>query len=262
MPYHSVVIVREVWDTRDLLPSIVSGGALDEKALTRRFEPEDLNALEQALQLKDKHGGKVTVIGLGQPRDVDVLRECLFRGVDEAYRVVPPAGVALDTGAQATLLAAAVKKLGACDLVFCGVSLPEGENSLLGAELAARLGLAQVTYVDSLVEHGGPQVLCKREVEMGSEFIRVSLPAVLVLGVYLLKDDPRTPRAVKAMLKLKLKKTPIPEWTPADLGVADVAALRQVALAGYEPVPVRTVATKDVDPENQAALKAMLQDLL
>lgn len=262
MSYHCVVIVRETWDSRDLVASPIAGTALAEQSLTKRFEPEDLNALEQALQLKDKHGGKVTVISLGQPRDVDVLRECLFRGADDAVRVLTPAGVALDTAAQAQLLAAALRKLGAFDLLLIGVTVPEGENSLLGSEIAARLGIDQITYVDSLVEIGGGQVLCKREVEMGSEFIRATLPAALILGVYLLKDDPRTPRSAKAMLKLKLKKTPIPEWPPAELGIADPAALRRVLPPTYAAVPQREVATQAVDPENQNALKAMLQEVL
>ena len=262
MPYNIIALAREVWDTRDLLPSAIGAdGALNESALAKRYEPEDLNALEQALQLKDKHGGKVTVVSLGASRDVDVPREGLYRGVDAAVRVLAPAGVALDTAAQADLLAGAIRKLGAFDLVLVGVALPEGENSLLGAQVAARLGRPAVTYVDSLAEIGNGSVLCKREIEMGSEFIRVPLPAVLVLGVYLLKDDPRTPRSAKAMLKLKLKKAPIPEWSAADVGVADAAGAVKVRVAGRQPVPQRVVNTRVVDVENEAALKAMLQEI-
>ena len=208
MPFHCVVVAREVWDTRDLLAGVVGEGGLNESALSRRFEPEDLNSLEQALQLKDAHGGKVTVLSVGPPREVDVLRECLYRGVDEVIRILPPEGLAPDTAAQAELLAAALRRIGEYDLVLAGVSQPEGENSLLGAHLASLLELDQVTYVDAIEEIGDPAAgaLCKREVEMGSEYVRVPLPAVLVMGVYLLKDDPRTPRSAKAMLKLKMKK--------------------------------------------------------
>ena len=78
-------------------------------------------------------------------------------------------------------------------------------------------------------------------------------------GVYLLKDDPRTPRAPKAMLKLKKKKEPIPEWTAADLGVDATA---KVAIAGYEAVPQPVIETKEVDAEDAGALKAMLQEVL
>lgn len=256
MSYHIIVVVREVWDTRDLVGDpLGSDGSL--KPLPRRFDPEDLNSLEQALQIKDREGGKVTVLSVGQPGDVDVLRECLYRGADEAVRVVAEDG--LDSAARAALLAAAIRRIGAHDLVLLGVSVPEGENSLLAGELAGRLGHAQLTYVDSLTELAPGQVTCRREIEMGSEFVKLPLPAVLALGVYLLKDDPRTPRAAKAMLKLKLKKAPIPEWSAAELGLN--GELRRMRLVGLSALPQRSVETRDVDASSEAALRAMLQDI-
>ncbi len=262
MPYNCIVVAREVWDTRDLLGNVAgTDGQLNQTVLSKRFEPEDLNSLEQALQLKDRHGGKVTVLAIGPPRDVDVLRECLYRGVDEVIRLIPPVGAELDSTIQAHMLARAIGKLGEYDLVMAGVSIPEGENSMLVPQLAALLGHEQVSYVDSLVEISADGVLCKREIEMGSEFIRVPMPAVLALGVYLLKDDPRTPRSAKAMLKLKMKKAEIPEWTCENLGLDDAAALAKVHISGREAVPQRVIETKDVDPEDEAALKAMLQEI-
>ena len=259
MPYHIIVVVREVWDTRDIVTQVVGAdGRLVPGALPRRFEPEDLNSLEQALQIKDREGGRVTIVSLAPAGDLDVLRECLYRGADEAVRVTHEDG-ALDSAAAAALLAEAIRRIGAHDLVLLGVSVPEGENSLLAAELAGRLGHAQVTYVDSLTELTAESVLCRREIEMGREFVRAPLPAVLALGVYLLKDDPRTPRAAKAMLKLKLKKAPIPEWSAAELGLA--GGLSRVRQAGLTALPPRSVETRDVDPQSEAALKAMLQDI-
>ena len=259
MPYHIIVVVREVWDTRDIVTQVVGAdGRVAPGALPRRFEPEDLNSLEQALQIKDREGGKVTVLSLAPAGDLDVLRECLYRGADEALRVTPPAGEQ-DTAASAALLAAAIRRVGAHDLVLLGVGVPEGENSLLAAELAGRLGHAQVTYVDSIAELSPAGVLCRREIEMGSEFVRAPLPAVLALGVYLLKDDPRTPRAAKAMLKLKLKKAPIPEWSAAELGVGAQAV--RVRLATLTALPPRRVETRDVDATSEAALRAMLQEI-
>jgi electron transfer flavoprotein beta subunit len=257
MPFHMIVIAREVWDTRDLLSSPVGAdGQLVEAGLTRRFEPEDLNSLEQALQIRDREGGKVTVLSLGQAQQVDVLRECLYRGVDDVIRVV--ADGPLDTAAQASLLAAAVKKVGEHDLLLAGVGVPDTANSMLAPELAARLGYSQVSFVGSIQEMANGTALCKREIEMGSEMIRVPLPAVMALGISLLKDDPNTPRSAKAMLKLKKKKVPITEWTAEDLGLSTTSLCR-VKLEGAELIPPREVATVDVDPEDEAALKAMLQ---
>jgi len=256
MAKHIIVVAREVWDTRDIIGDPLTGeGAL--RALPRRFEPEDLNSLEQALQLKDKDGCKVTVVSLAPAGDLDVLRECLYRGADEAVRVVAPEG-STDSATAAALLAAAIRRLGEHDLVLLGVGVPEGENSLLAGELAGRLGHGQITYVDSITELTDARVVCRREIEMGSEFVAAPLPAVLALGVYLLKDDPRTPRAAKAMLKLKLKKAPIPEWTASELGVCDATRVRVAALRA---LPTRQVETRDVDPGSEAALKAMLQDI-
>lgn len=258
MAYHIVVVAREVWDTRDLAMDVVDAeGGLKQGALSRRYEPEDLNCLEQALQIKEKEGGSVTVLSVGASSGVDVLRESLYRGVDRVLRILPEGET--DTGSRAALLAAAIRKLDRVDLVLTGVSIPEGENSLLGAELAGRLGHDHCSYVDRLEELAESSVLCRREIEMGSETVRLPLPAVLSLGVYLLKDDPRTPRSAKAMLKLKLKKLAIEEWTAADLGVVPRCT---VTTSAYRPIPPRQVETITVDPEDEAALKAMLQDIL
>lgn len=259
MPYNSIVIAREVWDNRDLLANVVAGNALNTSALAKRFEPEDLNSLETALQLKDQQGGTVTVLAVGAVHDVDVLRESLFRGVDRVVRVLP-SGDSPDTRTQALCLAAAIRKLGDYDFIFTGVTVPEGESSMLGVEVAALLGVDHVSYVDSLNDIAETGLLCKREIEMGNEYIRIAAPAVLVMGVYLLTDDPRTPRSAKAMLKLKKKKTPIPEWTAAELGIEDGSD--RVDIAGYQAVPQKTIDTTDVDPEDAAALKSMLQEVL
>jgi electron transfer flavoprotein beta subunit len=261
MPVNSIVIAREVWDTRDLIGNIVEGESLKESALGTRFEPEDMNSLEQALQIKEKHGGTVTVISAGKPGDVDVLRESLFRGVDEVIRISLPDGLNADTALKADLFAAAIRKLGDARLILTGVGTPEGENSQLGAELAARLGYDQVSYVDSIDEFSDEGALCKRELEMGSESVRVRFPAVLMLGVYLLKDDPRTPRSAKAMLKLKMKKVPIREWDLTELDINADTSLK-IQVHSFAPVESRQIETVEVDPENGAALKSMLQNIL
>jgi len=263
MGFNCAVIVREVWDTRDLIASpLDEAGQLKPGALATRFEPEDLNALEMALRVKDQHGGKVTAFSLGQPGATDVLKECLYRGVDEVRRVAADAK-ALDTQAAAELLGGAVKKAGPFDLVLIGTTtLLEGENSLLGAHLAQALGLEQVTYVDQLEEIAPGRAVAKRAVEMGYEFIEAQLPALLAVGVALLEDDPRTPRSAKAMLKLKHKKTDAPAWTPAEVGVGDPAARVVTRMAGYAAVPQRVIETRAVDPEDEAALKNMLDCVL
>ena len=257
-----VVVVREVWDTRDL-----SGGVLDDAggiragAMETRFEPEDLNALEAALRIKDAQGGQVTAVAVGDPRNVDVLRECLYRGTDKVLRVAADPAV-LDTRAVAALVAGAIAKAGPFDLVLVGTAVPDAENSPLGRDLAAALGVPAVSWVDAIEETGPGRAVAKRAVEMGYEFVEVPFPALLAMGVALLEDDPRAPRPAKAMLKLKMKKVDIPAVSPADAGVADPAAAMATRTAKREAIPPRVVESREVDPENEAALQGMLDAVL
>jgi electron transfer flavoprotein beta subunit len=255
-------VVREVWDTRDLTGEILDGeGSIRDGALQTRFEPEDLNALEMALRWKDEQGGRVTAVSIGQPREVDVLRECLYRGADAVLRVdADPA--ALDAEARAALLAEAITSLDGVQLVLVGTTVADAENSLAGAHLATRLGLHAVSWVDAIEEIDDRRAVAKRAVEMGYEYVEAPFPALLAVGVALLEDDPRTPRSAKAMLKLKMKKAPIDARSAADLGVADPAGLVTTRLAGMEGMEQRLVESRVVDTEDEAALQGMLDDVL
>lgn len=261
MAYNCIVLIREVWDTRDLTVAVLDEkNQVNEKALATRFEPEDLNALEMALKLKEANGGKVTALAFAEPRSVDVLRECLYRDATEVIRIGNAGVDKPDTATLAALFAAAAKKIGDYNLVLAGISICEGENSLLATAVAAQLGIDPVSYVDSIESAGPDSITVKREINMGREIVEAKLPALLVVGVALLKDDPRTPRSAKAMLKLKHKKTPIPSWSAADLGV-DVAALKTTEIAGYENIPQRVIESKSVDAKDEAALRAMLAEI-
>ncbi len=262
MAINIVVVVREVWDTRDLSGSVLDdAGAVRAGAMETRFEPEDLNALEAALRIKDAQGAQVTAVAVGEARSVDVLRECLYRGADKVLRVgADPAG--LDDQALAALIAGAIAKAGPCDLVLVGTAVPDAENSLLGRHLAAALGVPAVSWVDAVEEVGPGRAVAKRAVEMGYEFVEVPFPALLSIGVALLEDDPRAPRPAKAMLKLKMKKADVPVVSPADAGAADPAALVAMKVAKMEAIPPRVVESQQVDPESEAALKGMLDAVL
>lgn len=263
MGYNCVVVVREVWDTRDLVASpLDESGGIRAGALQSRFEPEDLNALEMALRIKDQHGGKVTAVTVGKPRSVEVLREALYRGVDAALEVlVDPAG--LDDQALAALLAGAIRaKAGEFDLVLVGTTAVDEENSILGAHLAVALGIEPVGWVDAIDKIEAGHVVAKRAVEMGYEFVDTKFPALLSVGVALLEDDPRSPRSAKAMLKLKLKKAEIPSVDAAGAGVPDPAAAVRTRVAKREAIPPRTIVSRTVDPEDAAALKGMMDEAL
>lgn len=262
MSVHAVVIAREMWDTRDLVgPVLDTGGGLKAGAVSTRFEPQDLNALEAALRIKESVGGEVTALSFNAIGDVDVLKECLYRGADQAIRIGADS-TKLDTAASATLAAEAIRKLGDVNLVLVGWTAAEGESSVLGSHLAGLLGMEQISFVDRIMEAGDDFVIGRRAIEMGEEDIRVSLPALLSLGVALVEDDPRAPRPAKAMLKLKHKKTEIPVWNPADLGVPDPAANTTTVVATMESVPERVIESTVVDAEDESGLKAMLDRVL
>jgi len=257
-----IVLVREVWDTRDLVGEIAaSASELNTGRLTTRFEPEDLNALEMALQLKDELGGTVTAVAVGASRQVDVLRECLYRGVDQVARVVDTAVEAGDTSAKAAAVAAAVRKVGMPDLLLSGLDVVEGENSQLGVEVACRLGLPRANYVDRLEAVGNGSVTCVRAVEGGYETVRLPLPAALIVGVALLKEDPRAPRSAKARLKLQMKKAPIEQWDATALGLSVDPAASGLAAAGYEAVLQREIQPRMIEAGDEGALKQMVQEL-
>ena len=261
MAIKSIVIVREVWDNRDLAGNVLDdSGAIKTDLVGTRFEPEDLNALEAALRLKDEQGGHVTAMAIGATRNVDVLRECLYRGTDEVMCIEADPQL-LDTQAQAALVAAAVQKIGGGDLILSGVTVPEGANSLLGSHIAALMGLEQVSYVDSIESVGEGKVIAKRAIEMGYESIEVATPAVLTMGVALTEDDPRTPRSAKAMLKLKAKKAQIPTMAVEELDL-DPAAAAATEAGVREAVPERVIESNEVDPEDESALQAMLDTVL
>lgn len=262
MALNIIVVVREVWDTRDLAGNVLDeAGNIRAGAMPMRFEPEDLNALEAALRLKDAQGGKVTCVAVGPAREIEVLREGLYRGVDAALSVAADPWP-LDDQALAALLAGAIRKAGAFDLVLVGTSAVDQENSVLGPHLAAALGLPQVSWVDAVEEAGNGRAVAKRAVEMGFEFVEVKTPALFAVGVALLEDDPRTPRSAKAMLKLKMKKAPIPEVSAADAGAADPAALVRTRVARRDPIAPRIIESKTVDAESESVLKAMLDEAM
>jgi electron transfer flavoprotein beta subunit len=258
---HSVVWVREIWDTRDLV-----GEVLDASGQPRwsdwegRFDPEDLNALEMALQIKDRQGGEVTAVSVGRPRKLDALRESLYRGVDRVLRLEGEGPNIAEIGDAAAWVAAALNKLKGVDALFTGIQLTEGESAQRGAMLAGLMGWPLVSYVEAVEDVMDGRLCLRRAIEGGIQVVEVDCPAVLSVGVALLKDDPRAPRSAKAKLKLKHKKTPIPQWGREDLPTSrgEQAATR---IAGYRPLQQRSFPSRRVDGSSAEDLRRMLDEL-
>jgi electron transfer flavoprotein beta subunit len=256
------VWVREIWDTRDLV-----GEPLDPAGHPKwgewegRFDPEDLNALEMALQVKDRYPEtRITALSVGDPRKMDVLRECLYRGVDQSIRL-GDAGQGLGISGEARLVAAALGKLGAVDALFTGVQLNEGEAVQRGPFVAALLNWPVVSYVEAMEAVGDSGIQLRRAIEGGIQLVEARCPVVVSVGVALLKEDPRAPRSAKAKLKLQHKKTPIPEWGPGELGVDQGILEGAVRIAHYKPLEQRAFPSKRVNGASGDELQGMVAEL-
>lgn len=206
MGYKCVVLIKQVPDTKRITGDVMNeDGTVRRSALPAIFNPEDLNALESALQIKDKYGGHITVITMGLPGASAILRESLYRGADEAILITDRRCAASDTLATSYILSCAVKKLD-YDIVLCGRQAIDGDTAQVGPQLAEKLGVTQITYVEELIELGGETITAQRNIGNGWQQVRTKLPALLtVVG------DANEPRvaAARKMMKYKKARTPI-----------------------------------------------------
>ncbi|MBW2145942.1 MAG: hypothetical protein JRG73_09760 [Deltaproteobacteria bacterium] len=262
MPKNILVVMREIWDTRNLAGEVLNeSGAPRFNTFDTMVEPEDLNALEMALKLRDAHNAPVTVVSLGDSIRVDVLRESLYRGADAAFRLQSAREKTLDALARASLLSGAVERKGPFDLILIGVDVPEGENSQVGSHLASLLGIPQVTYVEDIESAEDNVLVARRAIEGGTQSVRVQMPALLTVGVALTQDDPRTPRSARARLKLQHKKTAIPVLTASELEVSPPDLEPVVELRGHEAVPLHEIHTVHIDGDDEGSLRDMFDQL-
>jgi len=175
-------------------------GTVNRAALPAVFNPDDLHALEAALRVRDRQGGTVTAITMGPIGAGEILRQCLYRGADRAIIINDRRAAASDTLATSYILSCAIKTLGDCDLVFCGRQAIDGDTAQVGPQLAEKLGISQVTYLDDIVELSDRVIRVKRNVGAGWEIVEARLPVLLT--VMDTANEPR-PAAARRMLRYK-----------------------------------------------------------
>ena len=203
MGYHCVVLVKQVPDTKRITGQAMNeDGTVNRAALPAIFNPEDLNALELALDIKDKFGGTVTIMAMGLPAATDVLREGLYRGADEAILVTDRRCAASDTLATSYILSCGVKKLNP-DIVLCGRQAIDGDTAQVGPQLAEKLDLPQLTYVEELVSLDEKTIVVRRNLGNGWQEVKSQLPVLLT--VLDTANEPRVP-AAKRLMKCKTAK--------------------------------------------------------
>jgi electron transfer flavoprotein beta subunit len=291
MAYDCVVLVKQVPDTANISGKAMrDDGTVNRAALPAIFNPEDLNALEMALQVKEQHGGRVTVLTMGPSRAAEVLREALCRGADRVILLSDRKFAGADTLATSYVLKCAVERVGDYDLIFCGRQAIDGDTAQVGPQVAEKLGLPQLTYVESIQSLQDGEVIVRRVFPLGMETVKCPLPCLLtVVGS---ANQPRPPSA-RRMLTFKLAATPleyptllkkwpefeteaaldaylaereqrIPVWTATDIGADE----ERLGLAGsptnvlrIDSVVLETTESKQVQATSEG-ISVLIRDLV
>ncbi len=187
-----IVCVKQVPDTNEVRINHETG-TLIRDGVPSIINPDDLNAIEEAVRLKEKHeGATVTILCMGPPQAKEALREGIAIGADNAILLSDRAFAGSDTWATATILAAAVKKIGDYDIIFCGRQAIDGDTAQVGPEMAEFLDLAQISYVEKL-DVEGDKVIAQRKLEDGHFIIEAKMPVLLTAIKEL--NEPRYPHA-------------------------------------------------------------------
>ena len=197
-----VVLAKQVPDTRNVGKDAMNAdGTINRAALPAIFNPEDLNALEQALRLKDTHpGSTVTILTMGPGRAAEIIREGLYRGADNGYLLTDRAFAGADTLATSYALATAIRKIGEYDLIIGGRQAIDGDTAQVGPQVAEKLGLPQITYVEEVEEVADGRIRVKRHIDGGVETVEGPLPMVLTVNG---SAAPCRPRNAKLVQKYK-----------------------------------------------------------
>lgn len=284
MSLNIVVLAKQVPDTRNVgKDAMKEDGTINRAALPAIFNPEDLNALEQALQLKESHpGSTITLVTMGLPRSAEMVRESLYRGGDGGVVLTDrPLGGA-DTLATSYSIAQVIKKLGKVDIIVGGRQAIDGDTAQVGPQVAEKLGLPQVTYAETLTVADGVATV-KRRIERGFETVQCPLPLVVTVNG---SADPCRPRNARLVQKYKYAVTPsekaqlseqrqalvdarpylnITEW-----GVKDIDAdPDQIGFKG-SPTKVKTVVnvvfqakeSKRMEGGDEAELEGLVKELI
>lgn len=257
MSLNIIVLAKQVPDTRNVgKDAMKEDGTINRAALPAIFNPEDLNALEQALRLKDANpGSTITILTMGLPRAAEVVREGIFRGADNGIVLTDRLLGGADTLATSYSLAQAIMKIGNYDIVLCGRQAIDGDTAQVGPQIAEKLGIPQITYAEEILDLKDGKVTVKRRLESGVETVKAPLPCVVTVNGSAAECRPRNAKRVmqfkyaaspseKAKLddtrKAVLEKRPsldvIQEW-----GAAFVEAdPEQIGMAG-SPTKVKAI---------------------
>ncbi len=198
MSYNIIVLAKQVPDTKNITGDAMKpDGTVNRIALPTIFNPEDLNALEEALKIKDEYGAKITVLTMGPPSAAEVLRQSLFRGADDVILLSDRKFAAADTLATSYVLSLAIKKIGKFDLIIGGRQAIDGDTAQVGPQTAEKLKVNQATCVNDIVELTNDSITVNRNTDHGSETIKTKLPILLTITAE--ANTPRPPSVKKTL---------------------------------------------------------------
>jgi len=204
--YKIIVLAKQVPDTRNVgKDAMKADGTVNRAALPAIFNPEDLNALEQALRIKDNFpGSTITLLTMGPGRAAEIIREGLFRGADDGILLTDRAFAGSDTLATSYAIAQTLKKHGNYDIIIAGRQAIDGDTAQVGPQVAEKLGIPQITYAEEIQAIEKGKVTVKRRLERGIEVVKCPMP--LVVTVNSSAPDCRA-RNAKLIMKYKHAKT-------------------------------------------------------
>ena len=283
MSLNIIVLAKQVPDTRNVgKDAMKEDGTINRSVLPAIFNPEDLNALEQALKLKELYpGSKVTLLTMGPPRAAEIIREGLYRGADGGIVLSDRAFAGADTLATSYALATAVKKIGDYDIIIGGRQAIDGDTAQVGPQIAEKLNLPQVTYAEDIVKIENGKATVRRRIERGVETVEAPLPLVVTVNGSAAECRPRNAKAVmkykhaasaseaagNEKLENLLKNLPellVQEWNAAYVD----ADLEQCGLAG-SPTKVKGIenvvfTAKDARrvENNEEELEGLIKELI
>ena len=250
-----VVLAKQVPDTRNVgKDAMTAEGTVNRAALPAIFNPEDPNALEQALRIKDQNpGSTVGILTMGPPRAGEIIRQGLYRGADEGWLLTDRKSAGADTLATSYFLAKGIEKIGNVDIVIGGRQAIDGDTAQVGPQVAQKLGLNQVTYAEEVVKIEDGKATIRRHIDGGVETVETPLPVLITVNG---SAAPARPCNAKLVMKYKYATCPMerkgdepwsslyetrPYLTLGQWSIADCGAdYDQCGLAG-SPTKVKTV---------------------
>jgi len=202
-----IVLAKQVPDTRNIgKDAMKDDGTVNRSVLPAIFNPEDLNALEQALRLKEQYPDSIiTLLTMGPPRASEIIREGLFRGADNGYLLTDRVFAGADTLATSYALHMAIKKIGNFDIIISGRQAIDGDTAQVGPQIAEKLNIPQITYAEEISSIKNNKIVIKRRLEHGIEIVEGELPILITINSSAPECRPKNARLIQ---KYKYAKTP------------------------------------------------------